>query len=199
VTAVALDKAGRTLATASGTTVQVFDLSARDPTRPLLELAAAQRVASLTMDPMGNQLVIGDREGNLSLHDLRTNARRWLKRHDDEALAVRIFESEGRSYVASGGKDQTARVWDAETGRELARLRHAAAVRAIDVSPDGRLLVTGADDRTTRIFLWRPKDLLFEAESRLRDAPAADRQGEDTLASVPRLSLDRIKQWLARP
>ena len=49
--------------------------------------------------------------------------------------------------------DNTARVWDAETGKELRRLDgHAAGITAAGFSPDGKRIVTGSKDKTVRIW-----------------------------------------------
>ena len=54
----------------------------------------------------------------------------------------------------TASSDKTAKLWDAETGRELLTLEgHTADVYAAPFSPDGRLIATGSFDGT--IKLWR--------------------------------------------
>src|SRR5262249_53067999 len=56
----------------------------------------------------------------------------------------------------------TARVWDGETGREIAILSgHTEQVNRASLSPDGKLVVTGSNDHTARI--WRVFSLTQDA------------------------------------
>ncbi len=63
------------------------------------------------------------------------------------------FSPDGR-WIATAGRDFSARVWDAATGREIARMRHASAVNAVRFSPDGASLATASEDGTVRV--WDP-------------------------------------------
>jgi WD40 repeat protein len=56
-------------------------------------------------------------------------------------------------WLASGGDDQTIRLWDTSGGRELAHWEsHDEGVTALAFCPDGKHLVSGSADGT--IKLW---------------------------------------------
>jgi len=55
--------------------------------------------------------------------------------------------------LASGGADNTVRVWDATTGEELYQFQTPSQVLTLDWSPDGKYLVAGG--RYTTPMLWR--------------------------------------------
>ena len=43
-------------------------------------------------------------------------------------------------------------MWDAASGKELARLGHDGGVNAAAFSPDGTRIVTASDDKTARVW-----------------------------------------------
>jgi WD40 repeat protein len=62
------------------------------------------------------------------------------------------YSPDGRRII-SGSNDNTVRVWDAQSGAELACLRrHEESVTSVAYSPDGRRIVSGSDDHTVRVW-----------------------------------------------
>ena len=62
------------------------------------------------------------------------------------------FSSDHRSLVTASA-DQTAKIWDASTGKEQATLRgHKEVVTCAEFSPDGGRVVTASRDKTARIW-----------------------------------------------
>ena len=54
--------------------------------------------------------------------------------HDDDVTSV-AFSPDGK-YVVSGSDDNTARVWEAGTGKEIARMTHDGI--GVPLSPSAR-------------------------------------------------------------
>ncbi len=54
--------------------------------------------------------------------------------------------------VATASYDNTARVWDSQSGAEIARLNHGDYVSAVSFSPDGRTVATASWDDTARVW-----------------------------------------------
>jgi hypothetical protein len=75
-----------------------------------------------------------------------------------EATCLAVAPGTGQALVGQGAG---VRVWEPLTGREVLRLAgHTDAVRGIGVSGDGRLALTGGDDRTLRLWdLHRGREL----------------------------------------
>lgn len=70
-----------------------------------------------------------------------------------ESCAITVAASPDGRFYLSGSLDETARIWDAETGTCLAVLAgHGAVVQAVGFSPDGTLAVTASDNGVVRIW-----------------------------------------------
>ena len=54
------------------------------------------------------------------------------------------FSPDGKRIV-SGSRDNTVKVWDADSGKELLTLKgHTGGVTSVAFSPDGKRLVSGS-------------------------------------------------------
>ncbi len=63
-----------------------------------------------------------------------------------------VFSPDG-THIATAGGDNTARIWDAATGKELFTLvGHTQLVRTVRYSPDGKYLATASADSTAKIW-----------------------------------------------
>jgi len=73
-----------------------------------------------------------------------------------EAILATQFSSASSSRVATGSGDNTARIWDCETGTPLHTLKgHTSWVLVVSWSPDDSMIATGSMDNTVR--LWDPQ------------------------------------------
>jgi hypothetical protein len=130
---------------------------------PTMPRASQPHTAAIDIAPSGRFVVTGDWNGEVWLWDLsgRFDAdlvpATRLGRHKQGAEAVRFVDEH---TVASGGNEGAVHIWDTRRPGHDRRLgSHAAAVTAVDVSPDRRTLLTAAIDGTVcRWDLTAPGD-----------------------------------------
>src|SRR5207253_5574532 len=84
-----------------------------------------------------------------------------FKGHTGLVFSV-AFSPDGK-VLATGSFDNTVKLWDFATGKELQTLKgHTSSIYGVAFSPDGSLLASGSQDKTIR--LWNPKDGKFIKE-----------------------------------
>lgn len=103
----------------------------------------------------GKSLVAGSWDGEVWKWDLSTGERAVPIQFPDDgpynAVNCVAFDPTGLSVVA-GSKDNTARVFDLMTRKELHRLRHGGWVTSARFTPDAKHVVTGCSDELVRIW-----------------------------------------------
>lgn len=105
-----------------------------------------------------------------------------LQRGHARSITSVATSSDGR-FVASGSQDQTAKLWEFKTGREIRTFGgHAAYVTSVALA-NGHKLITGAEDGTVRIW-----DIATGETLRLMKVP---------FRSVATIALSRDERFLA--
>ena len=80
------------------------------------------------------------------------------KRHSDYVKSVAW--SPDSTYIASGSKDNTVRIWNATSEIDFLTMpytnvpyiKHTAPVRSVAWSPDGQYIASGSEDKTVRVW-----------------------------------------------
>lgn len=151
VSAVAITPAGNYVAySVQGHHLYVRSLRAR----PGEEVSWDDRLASsnmLVFSPDGKMLASAG-TGQLSVYNTADGRPIPVIIDDDYNSAACVTFSGDGKYAASGGTARTARVYETEGWREIARFEHESAIWGICLNYDGSVLSTGTDLRTAHVF-----------------------------------------------
>jgi RNA polymerase sigma factor (sigma-70 family) len=128
-----------------------------------------QKTTALAVRPDGKAFAIATDKG-VSIRDIQDGKQTLLIRIEPHPKSVTpfpirvdclAFSPDGRRLAASRWDDGDVYVWDAESGREIWRLKGHPEVNhmsvrmghsAVAFSPDGRWLASGHNDATTRLW-----------------------------------------------
>ncbi|OAI49606.1 hypothetical protein AYO44_06270 [Planctomycetaceae bacterium SCGC AG-212-F19] len=144
---------GTTLASGSSdNTVKLWDAGTLKETASFAERTG--EVRSLAFSPDGKTLAVGIRYGVVRLLDGKTAKEKanW-KAHVSDVWAV-AFTPDGKTLATGNGdwdRPGEVKLWDVQSLKERAVLKHTGEVLALAISADGKL-AAGSWDRTIRLW-----------------------------------------------
>jgi WD40 repeat protein len=122
----------------------------------ILRLGEARSCTSVAFSPDGKHLATSKSFRGIravQLWDLDTaKVSRSFEVHTGLVTSL-VFTPNGK-YLVTSNLDQTVTIWDVDTGKETSVLHDEAGVLAVAISPDGRRIAVGSEDRTMK--LWEP-------------------------------------------
>ena len=104
------------------------------------------------------------------------------------------FSPDGRTAL-TGSSDDTARLWDVATGRELRHFRHANSVSSVAFSPDGRTVLTGSSDGSARLWEAATGRELRQFKGRAVSSVAFSPDGRTALTGSSDYSDNTARLW----
>ncbi|KAF9353614.1 hypothetical protein BGX34_011467 [Mortierella sp. NVP85] len=111
-----------------------------------------KRVTSFAYSPDGTLLAVGLYSGDIVVYTTSDWEQVWTLRGHTETVVSIVFSSKG-DQIASGSRDDTARLWDVVTGTcRHALIGHDDDVESIAFSPQGDLVASISHDITVRLW-----------------------------------------------
>jgi WD40 repeat protein len=161
LTTVARPGGGSLLVTSGGEpVVQVWDPDTGRRTHTLDGHEDAVTATVSAARPGRAVLATGSLDQTVRLWDLeRGGALATLRGHSDAVSALKVLPlPDGGFRIASGGWDESIRVWDAEGGMVARLMGHTAAITALTAAPtpDGATTLVSAADDSSLVFWSEP-------------------------------------------
>ena len=112
-------------------------------------------VFAVAFSPDDTWIASGAGDRSVKIWDAQKGVRLYTLTDATEAVTSLQFRPRGPLLLTAGGSDKTIRTWalDAAGGKQVKSvIAHTMPVLAIRYSPDGKLLASGAADRTVKIW-----------------------------------------------
>jgi WD40 repeat protein len=143
----------------------IWDLSPKDPSSSPIVLKGHESViTAIAISTDGRRLVSASMDKTARVWDLNADdpaASAVVLRGHEEYLNCLAISPDGR-WLATGSDDHTVRLWElgVETHEVIANLAasrrilrgHLGKITSMALSPDGKRLMTGSNDRTARVW-----------------------------------------------
>ncbi|HEY9853202.1 MAG TPA: WD40 repeat domain-containing protein [Leptolyngbyaceae cyanobacterium] len=159
VASVAISPDGQTFANSSGSHIKIWDFRIGELPRSFSMEPGEVYSVAISLD--GRLLVAGNSEGEITILDLPVGEQlRSFAWHSENTLdwhakgSVKVVKiSADKTIIASGGTDNTAKLWNLNTEELIFTLSgHSGSINTLAFSPQDNIVVSGSSDKTIKIW-----------------------------------------------
>ncbi len=126
---------------------------------PMMRLSFPVRIKAIALSQHGDYLLMALYDRTVVYFDVIENRVLKIFEHDGAAVNSPINQlinvvsiSPSGKYGLTGGDDQTARLWNLETGEQLRSWKHENSVNLVAFYPKGGFVLTGAGNGQTHFW-----------------------------------------------
>jgi WD40 repeat protein len=119
-------------------------------------------IAGIAIDSKGDRLATASHDKTAAVWDFASGSRLLLlNNHTDRVWCIAFSRDD--SHIVTGSDDGMARVFDANSGKEILHVggNNLGAVRSVSFSPDDKVIATGSHDGTVRLWSAGSGDALL--------------------------------------
>jgi len=126
---------------------------------PMLRLGFPVNIKAIALSKHGDYLLMALYDRTAVYFDVINNKVLQILEHDGSNVGSPINQlinavaiSPSGKYALTGGDDQTARLWNLETGEQIRSWKHENSVNIVDFYPKGGYVITGAGNGQTHFW-----------------------------------------------
>lgn len=127
--------------------------------QPMLRLSFPVKIKSFALSQHGDYLLLALYDRTAVYFDVTGNRVLQILEHDGKAVNSPINQlintvaiSPSGKYALTGGDDQTARLWQLDSGKQLRSWKHENSVNIVSFYPKGGFALTGAGNGQTHFW-----------------------------------------------
>lgn len=134
-------------------TLQIWDVNTGEQSSATSFTKSADDFASAAINPDLTRLIIGYSDGKLEVRDVARGIKLLDLVGHTGSILNESFSQDGKLIASSSGdQDKTVKVWDASNGKEIVTLPIGSDVDVVRFTPDGKRVVSGANDNVARVW-----------------------------------------------